>query len=1038
MPPTDPTNLLAFWRACELLSPQPLARPDEDDATLTIPTPNTPLPWHPHHPLRERPLARRQTWQHVVFCTPFSLDRAFAAVRRSYPDADPYPDERPPAGEGAIAAFVVADDGRPILGSAVLASCAWAISHILHTGPASLATAAFEQNQHAFTQSWEELVEADEDDEQATHLARQGHPVGRVLELPDLEACNQLATELLNLDDLPDFPSEHNLRIASRIVPTRESHEPGEREILNSFFADDLRTVANALQHEHCGPALREYLTTHNNIDTSHRIDVETHLTHVRKNLQSRHIPPGRWPSNTNTTNGLGQQLAINTIIADKQHHLHAVNGPPGTGKTVTLRELLAATVVTRATHLAALATPTDAFEAPLNWNGGRRKLHPLHNKLTGHELILACTTNAAAENVTAEIPAREAIDLEPTTDYFSDIATQMLNPKDCNPPRPAWGLVAAVLGSKKRNKNFVSHFWWQGLKAHLEQPKPEPWEQAVERFNSAHRRVTELLEDRTRISDLREQLDSEEITRGLCEEQAEHARRDLQALDPEATRQQLTATAHNREQHARRLARHRIARPNFWRRLLTAADRDWRHLHATLTAHLATAQRAEREAIDTHAREQQSAEDLRADIQRHETAARAAADTIEELRETIPAALVAWQQAHPEAVVADEAWEQPTAREHRERQAPWLDPELNAARSDLFFAALHLHRAFLENAAKPMRENLACATELISGQAAKPSERQAQIAWQSLFLAVPLVSTTFASFAYLFRHLGSEALGHLLIDEAGQATPQSAVGALWRTKRAVVVGDPMQLEPIVQLPNSIERVLRSEHNVPNSHLREEPSVQTQADQSSHLGTHRGDGIDTTWVGVPLNTHRRCEEPMFAIVNEIAYEHQMINCTAPRPALQLPESHWIDVPDAPSTGNWVPAEGQALDELLQGLRYHMVNPADVFLITPFRDVARNIAHHRWTYPGLTTGTVHTAQGRESDIVILILGGSNRSPHARAWAAQKPNLLNVAISRARRRLYVIGDHAAWSRLPHFETLATRLPLSQPAAAASRPL
>lgn len=57
-------------------------------------------------------------------------------------------------------------------------------------------------------------------------------------------------------------------------------------------------------------------------------------------------------------------------------------------------------------------------------------------------------------------------------------------------------------------------------------------------------------------------------------------------------------------------------------------------------------------------------------------------------------------------------------------------------------------------------------------------------------------------------------AIGWLLIDEVGHATPQAAVGTLWGAQRAVVVGDPMQLEPIVTLPGSIEARLRERHGI--------------------------------------------------------------------------------------------------------------------------------------------------------------------------------------------------------------------------------
>ncbi|MFD4699204.1 AAA domain-containing protein [Streptomyces niveus] len=68
------------------------------------------------------------------------------------------------------------------------------------------------------------------------------------------------------------------------------------------------------------------------------------------------------------------------------------------------------------------------------------------------------------------------------------------------------------------------------------------------------------------------------------------------------------------------------------------------------------------------------------------------------------------------------------------------------------------------------------------------------------------------------------------------------------------------------------------------------------------------------------------------------------------------------------------------------------------------------------------GTVHTTQGKEADIVILVLGTGADQANSRGWASTTPNLLNVAVTRARRRLIVIGDFDAWSRHRYFKGLA----------------
>lgn len=107
-------------------------------------------------------------------------------------------------------------------------------------------------------------------------------------------------------------------------------------------------------------------------------------------------------------------------------------------------------------------------------------------------------------------------------------------------------------------------------------------------------------------------------------------------------------------------------------------------------------------------------------------------------------------------------------------------------------------------------------------------------------------------------------------------------------------------------------------------------------------------------------------------------------------------------------GNWIPAEGDEVDRILAHLKEIDFEFTQMMAIGPFRNVARRLRDRAQDYRGLRAGTIHTTQGKEADVVILVLGSDPAREGARAWAASKPNLLNVAVSRARRRLYVVGD------------------------------
>lgn len=210
-----------------------------------------------------------------------------------------------------------------------------------------------------------------------------------------------------------------------------------------------------------------------------------------------------------------------------------------------------------------------------------------------------------------------------------------------------------------------------------------------------------------------------------------------------------------------------------------------------------------------------------------------------------------------------------------------WHQDELAALRSALLEAALTLHEAWLADVGRKgggFGGNIVAITKLLSNNNPVDDKHIASI-WQSLFMIVPIVSTTFASFAKQFRGLGPGSIGWVFIDEAGQAVPQAAVGALLRARRVMVIGDPLQIEPVFTLPSALiaGASALSPHTAAGQYSPNRASVQMLADAANRYGTTlQGEEADGLWIGSPLRVHRRCIDPMFSLANQIAYQNKMI------------------------------------------------------------------------------------------------------------------------------------------------------------------
>jgi AAA domain len=1038
-------EIIKFWRAVEMFSPPAIPDADPSKEVFDV-APGEALPWNAGHSLRRKRLKEHQAWRHIVYVGTYPREKVFAALKAVFPAAADSFEERP-SGSSALLAFAVSDDGIMLEGSAVLSACAWATARALDPGPASADWLdGFADLEADFAMQLEEMYLGGEDEPSK----------GAVLDSNALTDCRTAVTAALGVADV--FPTT-GIRVRSDIV-ARRTADVVEHDFLNSFIADDLARVTAAAGRGEVGSALRDYLQPTAELDVRGRVDVRTQLDEVRRATNPDRVPLGRWPASPERPLALGQQLAVDEAVAmpGAGGHLFAVNGPPGTGKTTMLRDLIAALVTERAQQLAALTDPADAFiEEPHRWKTTRyqRVVHRLKPELTGFELVVASSNNGAVENVTLEIPSSEAVDAPwrehaEGIDYFPALAGRAMKAgrradrgSESTAEQAAWPLIAARLGNSGNRRDFVNAVWWPerredgddrppppGLRDILTgweaNPKGLTWAEAVAAFKQARDHAAAIQDDRLRtraaldrLAELESELETARQAERTARERVEASR---------GRRDELAGALRTHEDERQRSieAREGQRRPWFFK---LRARAEWRARDEQLAAEIA--------GLDTLLGE--IGDELRvleAEVQAHAEAgvAIAAAErALEECRRVL-----SHYREQPGAQLPDGEWLQ--NRREREQRAPWTDAKWNQARTELFLAALSLHRAFLVHAAQPMRETLDGAMEIVAGQAPPNLPEDAALAaWQALFLLVPVVSTTFASVPRLFKPLGAEALGWLLVDEAGQATPQNAVGALWRCRRAVIVGDPQQLEPITTIPFRAEQAIRAHYGVDEEWLTGRGSVQSLADRLNRLGTTLPGAERPVWVGAPLAVHRRCDQPMFDLSNTIAYDGLMIDATDPALGQAfatsyptLPQSKWIDVRSDSSQRHWVPAEGTEVDRILAHLKEIGFDFSKVMAIAPFRDVARRLNERagKREYRGLKAGTIHTAQGKEADIVILVLGSEPARDGARAWAASRPNLLNVAVSRARRRLYVIGDRDAWMRHRYFDVLANRLPNDQP--------
>jgi len=256
-----------------------------------------------------------------------------------------------------------------------------------------------------------------------------------------------------------------------------------------------------------------------------------------------------------------------------------------------------------------------------------------------------------------------------------------------------------------------------------------------------------------------------------------------------------------------------------------------------------------------------------------------------------------------------------------------------------------------------------------------------------------------------------------VIIDEASQCSIPAVVPLLFRAERALIIGDVMQLPHISTLPAQLDAELRRTHNLTSEWLDEhQMSVRRH---SSFRAAQRAAG-----GSLLLDEHYRCHPDIAAVSNALFYGGGLTVLTdiRGRPAVDLPAVSWESVRGRAVRGSagksWYnTAEIDRVVACVEHLLAHLPPEGTLGVITPYRRQVEELEQHlgdrmRDHRDRIRIGTVHAFQGGERDAIVLSLVATRHMPTTSIDWMDSHQLWNVAITRARSHLIVVGDDELW--------------------------
>jgi len=245
------------------------------------------------------------------------------------------------------------------------------------------------------------------------------------------------------------------------------------------------------------------------------------------------------------------------------------------------------------------------------------------------------------------------------------------------------------------------------------------------------------------------------------------------------------------------------------------------------------------------------------------------------------------------------------------------------------------------------------------------------------------------------------------IIDEASQCDIASCFPILYRAKKAVVVGDDKQLPHLSFLEKAKEQSFLSQYSIPDKYqLMWRFRTNSMFDLANYYSMNP----------VLLDEHFRSLPPVINFSNREFYGDRIRIMR--RNANSIKALELIQVADGKvdfdATRNLPEVEalvGKLQEIIIEDERKNPENPVSIGIISPFRaqveqlkiSVGMVLSEHMIKKHKIEIGTAHTFQGDERDIILMSWAFAPNSFVQSLTFLQKPNLFNVAITRARYKM-----------------------------------